>query len=134
MICSRVKKMRERNKWLFLLKIDCSSFLLTIISVLVIFDDEAIHCCLRANQMARVCASFSSVQPFNFQYNSTFFRNSTRLPIVAVEQWLRASNTFRQICWSTSEQCGFEWRGFESHWFCRSGFQFAKIQLSILNH
>ena len=30
-----------------------------------------------------------------------------------------------------------EWRGFESRWFCRSGFEFAKIQLyltTILNH
>ena len=26
------------------------------------------------------------------------------------------------------------WRGFESHWFCWSGFEFAKTQLSILNH
>ena len=44
-------------------------------------------------------------------------------------QWLRTSNIFRQICYSTSE-----WRGFESRWFCRSGFEFAKTQLSILNH
>ena len=27
-----------------------------------------------------------------------------------------------------------EWRGFESRWFCRSGFEFGKSQLSILNH
>ena len=26
------------------------------------------------------------------------------------------------------------WRGFESRWFCRSGFEFAKTPLSILNH
>ena len=26
------------------------------------------------------------------------------------------------------------WRGFESRWFCRSGFEFAKTQLSILSH
>ena len=28
----------------------------------------------------------------------------------------------------------WEWRGFESRWFCRSGLEFAKTQLSILNH
>ena len=27
-----------------------------------------------------------------------------------------------------------EWRRFESRWFCRSGFEFAKTQLAILNH
>ena len=48
---------------------------------------------------------------------------------VAVAQWLRASNIFRQICKSTSE-----WRGFESRWFYQSGFEFAKTALSILNH
>ena len=47
----------------------------------------------------------------------------------AVVQWLRASNIFRQLCQSTSE-----WRGFESRWFCRSGFEFTNTQLSILNH
>ena len=27
-----------------------------------------------------------------------------------------------------------EWRGFESRWFCRLGFEFANTQLLILNH
>ena len=48
---------------------------------------------------------------------------------VALAQWLRASNIFQQICYATSE-----WRAFESRWFCRSGFEFAKTQLLILNH
>ena len=48
----------------------------------------------------------------------------------SVAQWSRESNIFRHICQSTSS----EWRGFESRWFCRSGFEFAKTQLSILNH
>ena len=53
-----------------------------------------------------------------------------RYPLIsAVTQWLRASNIFRQICQSTSE-----WRGFGSRWFCRSGFEFTKAQLSILKH
>ena len=44
----------------------------------------------------------------------------------AVAQWFWASNIFRK---STSE-----WSWFESSWFCRSGFEFAKTQLLILNH
>ena len=47
----------------------------------------------------------------------------------AMAQWLRALNILRQMCNST-----FQWRGFESRWFCRSGFEFAKTPLSILNH
>ena len=39
---------------------------------------------------------------------------------VAVAQWLSASTS--------------EWRRFESRWYCRSGFGFAKAQLSMLNH
>ena len=27
-----------------------------------------------------------------------------------------------------------QWGGFESRWFCRSGFEFAKTLLSVLNH
>ena len=46
-----------------------------------------------------------------------------------ITQWLRASKIFRQICKATSE-----WRGFDSRWFYQSGFEFAKTQLSILNH
>ena len=47
---------------------------------------------------------------------------------VTVAQWLSASNIFRQLCYSTSE-----FRRFESRWFCRKGFEFAKTQLSLLN-
>ena len=45
---------------------------------------------------------------------------------VAVAQWLRASNIFRQLCSSTSE-----WRGFEFRWVCRSGFEFTKTKLKL---
>ena len=48
-----------------------------------------------------------------------------QIQFVLEESW----NIFRQLCHPTSE-----WRGFESRWFCRSGFEFAKTQLSILNH
>ena len=54
---------------------------------------------------------------------------ATNLQLNTVAQWLKASNIFRQLCYPTSE-----WRGFKSHWFWRSGFEFAKTQLSILNH
>ena len=45
--------------------------------------------------------------------------------VVAVAQWRR---TYFDNCVSQ------QWRGFESRWFCRSGFEFAKTQLTILNH
>ena len=59
------------------------------------------------------CAVNSAIEWF--RYNGMILNSI----VAAVAQWLRASNIFLQLCQSTSK-----WRWFE----------FAKTQLSILNH
>ena len=82
----------------------------------------------RVSTRERVCARA------NAHAEANIYTHVMHMPIhtytaLAVAQWLRASNIFRQLCSPTSE-----WRGFESRWFCRSGFEIANTQLSILNH